>query len=790
MRNKTTYKLILLTAAFSFWYANSRAQVSQEVKNSFNLYRQTALEEKVYLHTDKTTYLPGEIVWFKIYCVDGTTHKPLNVSRVVYADVLDANQTAIMQAKIAMTNGVGSGSLYIPVSVTNGNYKLRAYTSWMKNFSPEYYFGKMLTIINPLKSPDVAAKAGTLNYDIQFFPEGGNLVAGAATKVAFKAVGDNGKGVTVTGAIVNQRADTVARFSTLKFGIGSFSFTPATNSFYKAVVKIGGNTITKELPAIEQQGYAMALTNNSGQLDVAVTVKGSTDGNVYLFAHSGQVIKAAESAPVTNGVAHFTIAASSLNAGISHLTIFNEAKQPVCERLFFKRPSQQLFIDAAADQNQYTSRKKVNIDVSAKDAGGKVSDASLSMSVYRVDSLQSADKMEIFSYLWLGSDLRGFIESPDYYFANANAETDAALDNLMLSQGWRKFQWSRLLENKAPSFTFLPELYGHIVTAKVINTITNTPAKDIVTYFGIPGKRVQLYASKSDTLGRVLYNTNDFYGPSEIVVQTNTQVDSNYRIDVQSPFSEQYSKTTLPKLSLAPAVKSALEDHSLSVQVSNIYSATKIKRFFVPNADTTAFYYKPYKSYKLDDFTRFTTMEEVLREYVSEVNIVRRQDHFHIKVLNDQGFLDGDPMVMLDGVPVFNIDKVFNIDPLKVRRLEVIRDKYYWGPSVEEGILSFTTYKGDLGGVDLDPRAVVVDYEGLQLQREFYSPVYGTDADAASRIPDFRNVLYWSPDVVAKGKNSVSFYTSDQPGTYIGVVQGLNSNGDAASKYFTFEVKK
>jgi hypothetical protein len=358
MRNKSTYKLILLTAALSFWYANGRAQVSQEVKNSFNLYRQTALEEKLYLHTDKTTYLPGEIVWFKIYCVDGTTHKPLNVSRVVYADVLDANQTAIMQAKIAMTNGVGSGSLYIPVSVTNGNYKLRAYTSWMKNFSPDYYFEKMLTIINPLKSPDVAAKAGAPNYDVQFFPEGGNLVAGVATKVAFKAVGDNGKGVTVTGAIVNQRADTVARFSALKFGIGSFSFTPATNSFYKAVVKIGGNMITKDLPAIEQQGYAMALTNNSGQLDVAVTVKGSADGNVYLFAHSGQAIKAAESAPVSNGVAHFTIAASSLNAGISHLTIFNEAKQPVCERLFFKRPSQQLFIDAAADQNQYASRKK------------------------------------------------------------------------------------------------------------------------------------------------------------------------------------------------------------------------------------------------------------------------------------------------------------------------------------------------------------------------------------------------------------------------------------------------
>src|SRR3984957_18328734 len=143
-----TIKITLLTTAFSLLLLNCSAQVIQEVQNSFNLYKQSALQEKIFVHTDKNTYLPGEILWFKIYCVDGNDHKPLNLSKVVYVDVLDNNQNRIIQSKVSVKNGVGSGSLYIPVSVTNGNYKFRAYTNWMKNFSPDFYFEKPITLIN------------------------------------------------------------------------------------------------------------------------------------------------------------------------------------------------------------------------------------------------------------------------------------------------------------------------------------------------------------------------------------------------------------------------------------------------------------------------------------------------------------------------------------------------------------------------------------------------------------------------------------------------------------------
>ncbi len=785
---KKTGTIISLSILLSFLLLTGRAQVIQEVQNSFNLYKQSALQEKIFVHTDKNVYLPGEILWFKVYCVDGNDNKPLHMSKVVYVDILDNSQNRIVEGKIAMKDGVGDGSLYIPVTISNGNYKFRAYTSWMKNFSPEYYFEKQVTLINPLKIPEKIAKSVAPDYDIQFFPEGGNLVAGIKSVVAFKAVGQDGKGANVSGVVVDAKNDTVARFKSFRFGMGNFSFTPAAAEAYKAVFKVDGSApVTKSLPEVNSQGYVMALTEGGNNLDVAVTTTDNRGGNVFLFAHTRQTVKIAESAAIANGTAHFTLSKDQLGDGISHITVFNSAKQPVCERLYFKRPAQRLMIAAGSDQQQYGMRKHVGVTVSAKDPSGKTLMADMSMAVYRVDSVQSVDPSNIFSYLWLGSDLKGTIEAPDYYFKNANAETDEALNNLLLTQGWSRFNWNDVLENKTQAFNFLPEYNGHIITAKIVNTQTNTPAKGIITYLGVPGKRVQLYTAQSDSLGRLFYLTKDLYGPGEVVAQTNELIDSTYRIDMVSPFSEQYSRTSFPPFEFHGNMTRALEDHSLGVQALNIYTGNFLRQYFNPVSDSSAFYGTPYKSYKLDDFTRFTTMEEDLREYVTEDNIVNTRGNFHIKVLNHRGFLDGDPLVLVDGVPVFNINKIFTIDPLKVRRLDVVPFRYYYGPAEAEGVFSFTTYKGDLGGVELDPRAIVVDYEGMQLHREFYSPAYDSEAQVSSRIPDFRSVLYWTPEVNANG--AVSFYTSDQPGKYVGVVQGLTPGGDAGSQYFMFEVK-
>jgi hypothetical protein len=774
-------------------FQHCNGQVISAIQKSFEETAKSTMQEKIYVHTDKTAYLAGELLWFKVYCVNADDNKLLGVSKVAYMEVLDNKQTPVFQAKVALTNGTGSGSVYVPVSISNGNFKLRAYTAWMKNFGPDYFFEKDLTIINPLRSPEAVSKLNKTAFDIQFFPEGGNMVNGISCKVAFKATGADGKGMTIRGALVNQRNDTVARFKTLKFGMGSFYFVPATGNTYRAVVYAqGSKPVVRDLPAAYDHGYTMHLGDqDKDQLTITVKMSGVSN-KVYLFGQTRRQVKIAEAGTATNDSVRFNIDVNKLGDGISTFTVFNEAKQPVCERLYFKLPKRKMTIEGNSDQSAYTTRKKVEVRISAKDQSGNPLPADMSVAIYRVDSLQKADENDIYSYLWLSSDLRGSIQSPGYYFNNTGSEADQAMDNLLLTQGWRRFQWDDMLNGKANALNFLPEYTGHIINAKIFNTTTNLPAKDIVAYLGIPGKRVQLTTSKSDSTGHLLFNMKDFYGPGEIVLQTNYEKDSTYRMEVQSPFAEQFSKTSYPAFNLTPGLQKDIETLSLGMQVQNIYAGSKTRQFINPVTDSSAFYGTPFKSYKLDDFTRFTTMEEVLREYISEVNVVRTRGRFHIKVLSENGFLDSDPLVMVDGVPVFNIDKVFAIDPLKVRKLEVMPNRYFFQAIDAEGILSYTTYKGDLGGYEIDPRAVVVDYEGMQLQRQFYSPVYDTEQQTSSPIPDFRNLLYWSADANTDkdGKRQLTFYTSDQTGQYIGIVQGISKNGVAGSKVFTFEVKQ
>ena len=207
---------------------------ADSIRNRFNQYGGQYLQEKLYVHTDRSFYLAGEIIWFKIYDVDGGSNRPLDLSKMAYIEVISADQKALVQAKIQLANGTGSGSFFLPLSFNSGVYKIRAYTNWMKNYSPDYFFEKPVTIVNSLKTLGISQAVNTSAFDIQFFPEGGNLVDGIQSKIAFRIVDQNGKGVDCRGAIIDQNGDTIVQFRPLKFGIGHFYFTPSVNKKYKA----------------------------------------------------------------------------------------------------------------------------------------------------------------------------------------------------------------------------------------------------------------------------------------------------------------------------------------------------------------------------------------------------------------------------------------------------------------------------------------------------------------------------------------------------------------------------
>lgn len=744
------------------------------------------------MHTDQSFYLTGEIIWFKLYYVDGAFHQPLDLSKVAYVELLDKDGKPALQTKIALSPDGGNGSLFLPASLSSGTYLLRAYTSWMKNFTADFFFEKPLTIVNTFKPLSLPLLAETVSYDVQLFPEGGQLVQGLPGNVAFNVTNPSGKGVAVRGWLLTDKNDTLTRFQTHKFGIGTFTVTPQANVSYHIVLQDEkGAVSTRPLPTVQATGYTMHVTDGSAnQLKVTVATNVEGTSTVYLFAHTRHDIKVAESKPIQRETT-FLLDRNALGDGISHLTIFDANQKPVCERLYFKQPTQQLAISLTSDQRQYASRSAVKLEASVQAPTTKTSQAGLSVAVYRVDSLATADSGNILSYLWMTSDLRGAIESPSYYLQPETPEQLQAADNLMLTHGWRRFRWDEVLSASRTVKPFIPEYNRLLVQGMVTNPASGAPVPGVLTYLTPPGKPVRLYASRSNAAGQIRFELEDYYGPKSMILQTNPP-DSVYNLTIANPFSEIRSSTRLPEFSLPESQTDLLVNRSVAMQVQSTYNGERVSQYRLPTVDSTAFYGIPSESYLLDIYTRFPRMEEVLREYVRGVMPRKRQGNFRLFVPNipyGATLFDEPSLVLMDGVPIFDMDKVINFTPLKVKQLDVVTNQHFIGANPFSGIISFMTYKGDLAGFPLDNKLVKLDYDGLQLQREFYAPRY--DQNPTSRLPDARTLLYWNPDLKtnAQGKAQIDFSTSDQAGTYLIDVNGLTTQGVAGSQQLLFIVK-
>ena len=199
---------------------------SSTIQHQLEAYNSANYQEKVFLHTDKSVYIAGELLWFKAYITNAADNNFSSLSSICYVEVFGADKKPLLQAKTDIDSGRGNGSFVIPSFIRTGNYLIRAYTNWMKNFDPSFYFEQSITIINPGKKALAADTTNAGGYSIQFFPEGGNMVYGLNNTVAFKVTDAFGKGVWAGGTIVNEKNETVVSFETERFGMGTFPFNP------------------------------------------------------------------------------------------------------------------------------------------------------------------------------------------------------------------------------------------------------------------------------------------------------------------------------------------------------------------------------------------------------------------------------------------------------------------------------------------------------------------------------------------------------------------------------------
>lgn len=360
--------LVLATLLLASLQVAGQNNTLISLENAVENFTQNNLQEKLYVHTDKNFYLANEICWFKIYNVDAILNRPLNISKVAYLELIDNNNKAVWQEKIALEEATGTGSILIPSAITTGNYTLRAYTNWMKNFNEGFFFEKKISILNPSLTQENNYTPNKENYSIQIFPEGGNLVLGQAARVAFKISNQSGKGVQAKGYLLNEKGDTITKCITSSLGIGSmgmgsFTFTPQANHSYSlSLITDGDKIISQKLPNTFDKGYTLSLgtsaISSSEKMNIKIAGIALENTNVYLLVYSRGIVSHTMAGQIINGSCSLEIDKNKLNEGINIITLFNQAQEPVCERLYFNYPKNILEASLDLESPLLEKRKK------------------------------------------------------------------------------------------------------------------------------------------------------------------------------------------------------------------------------------------------------------------------------------------------------------------------------------------------------------------------------------------------------------------------------------------------
>lgn len=665
------------------------------------------------------------------------------------------------------------------------------------------------------------------NYTIQFFPEGGQLVTGLPARVGFKAVDAAGVGAAVSGDVRDQSSSNVVSFKSGVAGIGSFSFTPQAGRLYQAVVRYkDGTEETVALPKAEEQGYVLLIDNTAPEnVTVTIAARQATPVDaVTLIAQSNNRPQFASAINLVGDSASVVLSKKKFPTGIMQFTLFDAAGQPVAERLIFINHNDQLRIGMLLNKPSYTKREPVTMTLTVKDAAGNPVSGNFSIAVTDGTAAprDSTKDRGLLSNLLLTSDLRGYIENPEYYFTDVNGARQRALDDLLLTQGWRRFVWRDVLAEKHPTTPYMVEK-DLAVSGRVLSMKGEPVAGATVTLLSKKGTGYML-DTLTDDAGRFLFDDLDFSDDKPFVLQAakgdgskavQVKLDeflppAGVRINESDAWPEAapavqpylaYSARRFDEMKKLGLLKDSA--HVLKEVIVTAQKLSKQREAVAPsanlngpgNADQILTYEDLRNCSDLQCLTGKLT--GVTFKFVIDQSGDTRNKVYRLQAFSTRGM--GKPMlIIVDGMDISNRGAdIRNIPAANVQSIEVLRSGAYsstYGTRASGGVLVITTKRGGIdynAGLISKPatNALFTTTKGYAVYRTFYAPDYSRPSQGL--MPDWRSTIYWQPDITTDddGKATIKFYNADNAARYNIVIEGFSANGKLGRAVYSYEVK-
>jgi TonB-dependent SusC/RagA subfamily outer membrane receptor len=781
--------IILLGIILFSFKAGEKALMmpASDIPEKLDEYYDKYPQQKVYMHLDKQTYHAGEIIWFKVYFLNAEKHIPSSYSNTLVVEVLNSFGNSILTRILKIEDGYAHGDFTVFDTIPTGLYEIRAYTNWMRNFGVEYFFRRQIDILNPefseqlyrddklankkLKKKSVRKSA---RIDFQFFPEGGDLINGIESRVAFKAINELGLGLDVRGEIFNKKGELIKEFTSFHQGMGTFTLTPDLNEKYYALIYYGEDKKEKAiLPKPLKSGYTIRADNrnneeitvriNSTYLNPEITLIGHVRGKVYYNTTT----------KLESGQANITIPTNLFPTGILHLTLFDQRTEPQSERLVFINHNDFLNIDLETDKETYGSREKITLEIDVRDQNNNPVSGNFSLSVTDHDMNQMTGDFHsgITSYLLLSSDLKGRIENPEYYFEKNTPETRQALDYLMMTHGWRRFVWKNVVES-VPLEIEYPVQKGLTVSGKITREFFNLPLKNLPVTMTILSGFNDVYHARTNDDGEYVFNLPDYRDTINIEITARRASGRKNLVisidETETPESEiLYSSYT----------------KEMQILGTNVFKPQEEPEEDPNNTTLKGIYGKPDNVIYVDEtLANYQNVFEIIKGRVPGVRVVGNT----IQIRGPNSFLlSTEPLYLIDGVYV-DASAIESMNPHDIERIEVLKgpSSAIYGSRGANGVIAVYTKRGKFMKKGILETQILAYYH----PREFYSPKYGSEFDYL--YPDDRITLFWAPTILTDslGHAETVFYSSDRTGTFEVSLEGIGPTGHTGESQSSFKV--
>ncbi|MBS1511200.1 MAG: hypothetical protein JST86_10180 [Bacteroidetes bacterium] len=759
-------------------------------------------QEKMYLQFDKSYYNAGETVWFKAYLL--TDNFAVTVSKTAYAELLDEKGT-VLQKKIMPVYEAGAASHFdLPDTLQTTKLYVRAYTSWMLNFDSSLLYHKALRII-----PAAAKKAAPApaSYTLAFFPEGGDLVEGVSTRLAFKATDQDGVPFTVSGSIVTGTGVKVTSFTTAHDGMGFFAFTPNAGEQYKATWKDKkGVSHETALPTAKKQGLILNITNSADTIYYTLRRPDNADEPFTSFTIVAQMqLQTVYYARVTmtqKKEVSSTILTPNFPDGVLQLTVLNGNQVPVAERLVFVNHNTFSFVtDLHAIESNLVKRGHNTLQV---DVGDTIL-TNLSIAVTDADiNPVTGNEENIYSRLLLTNDLKGYVFNPAYYFSSDEDSVRQHLDLVMMTNGWRRFKWEELMAKHWPVLTHpidnylsikgnvfgIPKnilatktLVGYIKTKKNTSDFLTIPLTGD-GQFRVTGiyafDTARLYYQINNDKDKKLTSIASFTFKNELA---DAGAANKTLLSMLYPNGKPDSVSWQKNIKLAAQQRSLFESKAKTLEAVKVVGRVKSLKDKLEEEYTSGFFTGG------DGYT-FTMEDDPFAKSALTV-----MDYLRGKVAGLQVSADGQSAdwrgsatsVFLDEINS-DFSMIQNIPMTDVALIKVFRPPFFGATGGGAGgAIAVYTKKG--GGNNAAVKGLdFTNIYGFSNIKEFYSPDYSNPntPDAG----DYRSTLYWNPFLIFDKKTrriKVPFYNSDNCKRIRVIVEGINHLGQLSREEKIFE---